>query len=360
MDRFSELTERLDEYVEMGLPFYDCAVNKEGECVYRHFGGYIDPLKTKKPTGTELYNLYSCSKLITCVAALQLYEQGKFDLNDYLSDYMSEFKEMTVRHGDIITKADKRIRIVDLFTMTAGFSYQQDSPAVLKCKAETKGKSPTRIFMKYLAKEPLLFEPGEKWEYSLCHDVLAALVEVISGTQFSKYVKDNIFTPLHMYDSDFRKSGYDYSKLVNQYRYYEGKGAIEIDKACGFDFGEEFESGGAGCVSTVNDYMKFLEALRVGDIILKKETIKLLATDRLTKEQTKYYFKNQLYGFSLGQRCPKDENRSDFGWDGAAGAYYAVDQKNGITVYLGTHILGFDAFLRKREEILQIIQGILK
>ena len=83
--------------------------------------------------------------------------------------------------------------------MTAGFSYDIHTPQLEKARIETQGKCPTREVMKYLAKEPLLFEPGERWEYSLCHDVLAALVEAVSGEKFENYVKKNIFDTLSCY-----------------------------------------------------------------------------------------------------------------------------------------------------------------
>ncbi len=82
--------------------------------------------------------------------------------------------------------------------MTAGFSYACYSPSLKRCIEETDGKCPTREAMKYLAKEPLLFEPGDRWEYSLCHDVLAALVEVLSGEKFETYVKKNISCYTHI------------------------------------------------------------------------------------------------------------------------------------------------------------------
>jgi CubicO group peptidase (beta-lactamase class C family) len=356
---FEKLTKKLDSFLEIGVPFYDCIVMKDGVCVYRHANGFTDAKKQVKVTGKEKYNIYSCSKLLTCVAALQLLEKGFYSLDDRLSDYLPEFEKMTVKCKDGILPAKNPILICQLFTMTAGFSYNLNSPQIIRCKEETWGECQTRDLMRYLAKEPLLFEPGERWEYSLCHDVLAALVEVLSGVTFGEYVKQNIFDPLRMTHSTFLLDDSRLDEIINQYCYDAEKGVIERDKHIPYKFGSMYESGGAGCISTVEDYIKLIEALRIGDVILKKETIDLLATNQLNDEQMSSYWV-KIYGYGLGQRCPQDDRKSDFGWGGAAGAYYAIDRENGITVYMGTHILGYSKFQDMRSEILPIIQEMLK
>ena len=352
---FEKVTSTLDEFLALGVPFYDCIVMKNGKCVYRHAGGFTDSGRSVAVRKNEKYNIYSCSKLITCVAALQLYERGLFSLDDKLSDYMPEFEHMTVQRGESITPAINPIRIRHLFMMSAGFSYNLKSPQILLCQKETDGRCPTRELMRYLAREPLFFEPGERWEYSLCHDVLAALVEVISGKRFGEYVKENIFEPLGMTNSTFLLDDASLEEIVPQYIYREGEGIVERDKHIDYKLGTEYESGGAGCISTVDDYIKLLEALRIGDIILKKETVDLLATNALKEENRGAYWL-PAYGYGLGQRCPKDDEKSDFGWSGAAGAYYAIDRGRNLTYFMATHILSFEPFQRTRSVITQIIQ----
>ena len=105
--------------------------------------------------------------------------------------------------------------------------------------------------------------------------------------------------------------------------------------------GREYASGGAGCVSTVEDYIKFLEALRIGDVILKKETIAMMAIDRLTEQQRgMYMYGSGSVGYGLGMRTPRnDPKRTEFGWGGAAGAFASVDPVNNITLYYAQHVL---------------------
>lgn len=337
---FEKTKEFCDSFLESGVPGFDLMVYKDGECVLRYMNGYSDVENKVKINGKERYNIYSCSKVITCTAALQLWEKGMFSLEDKLSDYMPEFKEMTVRTAQGIKKAEKPILIKHLFEMTAGFSYSLASPYLLKCKEETNGRCPTRETMKYLAKEPLLFEPGDRWEYSLCHDVLAALVEVVSGEKFEEYVKRNIFDVLGMKDSTFMLADSELDTICEMYKFDSvEKVAVHRDKHIGYKLGSEYASGGAGCISTVQDYMKFLEGLRTYKL-LKKETVDLMRTDRLSADQKRTYTRRATHGYGLGVRCPKkDGTANDFGWGGAAGAYLAINIEKNISVYFGCHLL---------------------
>ena len=332
-----------DSFLKLGVPGFDLAVYQDGKCVLRHMNGYSDLENKVEMNGEERYNIYSCSKVITCVAAMQLWERGLFALEDKLSDYMPEFSEMTVQTENGIQKAKNPIKIRHLFEMTAGFSYHCRSPQLMKAISETQGRCPTRETMKYLAKEPLLFEPGERWEYSLCHDVLAALVEVLSGEKFEHYVKKNIFDVAGMTRSTFMLPESELPTIAEQYRFENGK-AVNVGKnIMTYKLGSEYASGGAGCISTVEDYIRFLEALRTHKL-LKPETLELLATDRLSEEQKRTYWSQATHGYGLGVRCPKgDKQYIDFGWGGAACAYLAVDVENRISIYFGAHLLSSPA-----------------
>ncbi len=336
---FEKTKSLCDSFLDIGVPGFDLAVYKGGECILRHFNGYSDFENKVKINGKERYNIYSCSKPITCVAALQLYEKGKFSLDDKLSDYMPEFLNMTVQTENGIQKAKNPILIKHLFEMTAGFSYNMESESLMKCRKETNGVCQTREVMKYLACEPLLFEPGDRWEYSACHDVLAALVEVISGERFETYVKKNIFDPCGMNNSTFILPDDELSTIAEQYRFENGK-LRNIGKQVHpfYKIGSQYASGGAGAISTVDDYIKFLEALRTGKLI-NKATLELMTKDRLSEHQKRTYWTKDTHGYGLGVRCDCGiGNNSDFGWGGAAGAYLAVDLKNDISIYFGCHL----------------------
>ena len=342
---FSELAAYLDTLPSLGAwPGNDCLVMLNGEPVFRHQAGLGDVEAGTPPTGRERVNLYSCSKIATCAAALQLFEKGLFKLDDALADYMPEFADMQVREADgSMRPAREPIRIWHLFTMTAGFSYDINSPS-LAAYRKANPACPTRGFIRALAGDPLHFDPGTRWNYSLCHDVLAALVEVLSGQTFADYTHDHLFSPLGMKDTTFLMPDSELGTIAPQYRY-----SAEAKKPvfCGptiqpYKVGAEYASGGAGCISTCEDYIKLLEALRVGDVILKKETIDLMTTDRLTDE-TRPYSWNPDYGYGLGVRCKSailPDGNSDFGWGGAAGALSVIDREYGFSIMLVQHMLG--------------------
>ncbi len=336
---FEKTKQFCDSMLNFGTPGFDLCIYQGGKPLLRYMNGYSD-LENKIPmNGKERYNIYSCSKVITCAAALQLWEKGLFSLEDPLCRYLPEFTEMTVQTESGPRPAQKPILIQHLFEMTAGFSYNaRNTPWLLKCKEETLGRCPTRETMKYLAKEPLLFEPGDRWEYSLCHDVLAALIEVVAGEKFEDYVQRNIFTPLGMKDSTFMLPEEELPTISGQYKYIDGIRRNFGPTISSFKFGSEYASGGAGGISTVDDYMKFLEGLRTGKV-LQPATLKLMTTDRLTDHQKRTYTKND-YGYGLGVRCPKEGGLyTDFGWGGAAGAFLAVDPQEEISVYFATHVM---------------------
>ena len=338
---FEQTKALCQQFLKRGIPGFDLIVYKDGQCVLRYMGGYADPEGKIPMRGKEKYHIYSCSKLFTCVAAMQLWEKGLFSLEDNLADYLSAFREMTVKTGNGIEKAKNPIKIHHLFEMTAGLNYDMQTPTLKEYYEACDYRCPTVEMVNEIAKTPLEFEPGTGWRYSLCHDVLAALVEVLSGERFENYVEKHIFAPLGMENSDFLHPMEDWSGFARQFRYDSITGEYEPWWKNAYRPGKEYASGGAGCVSTVEDYIKFLEALRVGDVILKKETIAMMATDRLTEQQRQMYtYDKVVNGYGLGMRTPRlDPTWTEFGWGGAAGAYASVDPVNNITFYYAQHVL---------------------
>lgn len=334
---FDNVKKLADSFLEMGIPGYDLMVCRAGECILRCQNGCRDVEKTMPMDGTERYYLYSCSKPITVTAAMMLWEEGKLGLDDRLSDYLPEFEHMNVRQGDQLRPAKQPILLWHLFNMCAGFNYDIASPAIRQAQADTQGRCPTREVMKYLATQPLDFEPGTHYQYSLCHDVLAAVVEVVSGEKFEAFVQKRIFDPLGMTQSTFVLPEGEKATLAPQY-WMEEKGPRFIGPENTFVLGSEYASGGAGCVSTVEEYMRFLEGLRTGKLV-KLSTLERMTADRLTDVSRADYGFTPRYGYGLGLRCtPKGGECTDFGWDGAAGAYLSIHPKEEISLFYAQHM----------------------
>lgn len=329
------------------------------ETVFRYRNGYANLEEKLSIEDGRIINLYSMTKILTCTAALQLVEKGTILLNDPLSAYLPEYAEMTVQKtlpsGEIaLERAKKPILVRDLFTMTAGFSYDFGAPSIQEAVKLTDGKVPTREFAAALAKEPLLFEPGTRWNYSLCHDVLAALVEAVDGRRFGMYVRDEITGPLGMHDTGFDLTEEQRSRLIPQYEFIDALDKPVRKDGNGYRIGTEFESGGAGLLSTVSDYALFLNALTnrgtspEGVRILSPATVDLMRTDHLTESMRSDFSWEQLagYGYGLGVRTHivKADSGSlsplgEFGWSGAAGCHAIIDPDSQLTVMYAQHLL---------------------
>ncbi|MBO5374435.1 MAG: beta-lactamase family protein [Clostridia bacterium] len=362
MYTFSSLEKYLDTVlVREKVPGFDCMVIHDGKQVFRHTAGFSD-LENKIPmNGKEHFYIYSASKPIACVAALHAMEEGKYLLNQPLWWYLGEYANCKVKtyHDDgtmTLEPVKSHIRICDLFSMTAGLNYDTNSQSIRDAVAKNP-KAPTREIVRAIANEPLDFEPGSKWQYSLCHDVLAGFVEVVTGERFADYVKRVIFEPLGMNDTYYHPPKEVYDNISAQYRFNYTKGIPErVEKKNGYVFGEEYDAGGAGVVTTLEDYAKFATALANfgvganGARILSKASVNLLRTNTLNpailEEFTDGWENNIGYGYGFGVRTKIGVGRGgdlcsvgEFGWDGAAGFLVSVNPDKKMAVIYAQHML---------------------
>ena len=337
-----EQTEKVLRIFEgMNVPQYDLLIYYKGKELYRRLYGFSDYERKIPTSGKELYNIYSCSKPITCAAAMSLVEDGKLSLDDAVERYLPSFRKLTVRHADgTLQPPKKRMTVLHLFSMSGGLTYDFNSENMKKGKADTDGLCPTVKMMDYLAEDPLIFEPGTHYNYSLCHDVLAAVAEVIAGEPFRDYVKKRIFDRCGMEHSTYHAADVNESDVSAQYIFMDGQykplGRLEN----GYRLGSEYDSGGAGCISTTEDYVRFLEAMRTATV-LRSETVDWMCQNRLTDSALPDYPLTYCgYGYGLGLRCPMpDASVHDFGWGGAAAAYCAASIEHEYSVYYAQHVI---------------------
>ena len=341
---FSVLSSILDQILDAGIPGYDCSVFYRHEPVFRRWGGYSDREALIPMTPNRLYYIYSATKVITVTAALQLLEQGKLNLNDRLDKYFPEFANMQVSTCFGPAPAEASITIRDLFCMTGGFGYDLSSPSILEVKERTNGRCPTQDVIRALAKEPLLFQPGSRFNYSLCHDVLGAVIEVVSGLSLGQYMKQHIFDPCSMENTTFHRTPEQDALFCPEYLYDPNSNSIvRMRKLYNpYALGCEYESGGAGLISSVDDYCKFHEALISGKLI-QPETLALMRQPHLSEQELlgyQYSF-NGLFNYGLGVSVPTPGRGipSHFGWGGRAGALTLLDPDRQITMFYAQHVL---------------------
>ena len=368
---FSYMKEFMDRLTAWRIPGNSISVCVDNKEVFSYQSGYADVENKIPMTQDKLFNIYSCSKVATVTAAMQLFERGYFLLDDPLYDFIPEYKEMYIKNenGENV-KAKNPITLRHLFAMTSGLDYNIENTSMEKSIKITDGKMDTLTVIKCLAEEPLCFEPGSRWCYGMSHDVLAAVVEVISGKKFSEYVKENIFEPLEMKESFYHNEKIQ-GKMAEQYRYVNAKEVdlvklqtaadnrneghtVHEDKSVRFVFGSEYDSGGAGITTSVSDYSKFVSALANGGVgmnseqIISKSTIDLIRTNQLNERLLNYFSWPHLagYGYGLGVRTLIDKakggscgNLGEFGWGGAAGATVLVDPDLKLSMFYAHHML---------------------
>lgn len=376
---FSELKKYMDKLVdEYNVPGVDCIVCQDHKMIFRYFTGMSDIENDKKMNGNELYLIFSMTKLITCTAALQLFEQGKFKLDDPVSKFLPEFENMRIEvtesednsSAKIMTGrtvestiekketryAQKPITIENLFTMSAGFDYDLWDNAIKNALSE--GETTTREIVGAMSEKVLGFEPGTRFRYSLCHDILGALIEIWSGQSLGEYFEEHIFALLGMKNTFFGvpKESERLERMAARYTYDEDGKPKRLPLVCIFNPTDEYESGGAGLTSCAEDYALFLDALACGGMgktgkeILKPETVALMRTNRLSGKACEDFDKLRCgYGYGLGVRTHIDKEKSgslspigEFGWDGAAGAFSMVDLENNLSLTYFQHIHEWD------------------
>ncbi|WHY02620.1 serine hydrolase domain-containing protein [Neobacillus sp. DY30] len=378
MKSFEKLHPLLKNFVEKGPAGCACFVTHQGKTVFEDYIGYAD-IETETPILPDtIYRIYSNTKVVTCVAALILYERGLFLLNDPLEDYLPEFKELKVYHrnknGDLsILPATESIKIKDLFMMTSGLTYGGDGNeterqvklALTNFNNDNGAENlDVRTLSKILSKIPLAFEPGTQWQYGYSHDVLGTLIEVVSGKSFGQFLKDEIFDPLEMKDTFFKIPEEKKDRLCTLYNRSENGELSKNSLMDGYYQPEsKFESGGGGLLSTLGDYSRFAHMLANGGElngvkILGRKTIELMATNHLQPDVAQHYNWDFLkgYGYGLGVRVMIDpllagSNSSigEFGWCGLAGTWVLIDPKEKVSaVYMQQMLPNFEAYHHPR------------
>ncbi len=341
--RFDSIKNILDfAHTHYNIPCSDIAISIDGHIVYRYMNGTKDEKKKEAINGDELYFLYSATKPITCTAALQLYENGMLNLDDEVAKYIPEFRHLVVKSDNGMVPVQNPMRIKHLFTMTSGMNYDINSTEIRE-QMNNKPDSTTLELVKAMARTPLEFEPGTHFKYSLSHDVLGAIIEIITGKPFGEYLQKNIFDVCNMENTYMGCNEMLKSRICCQYVYYPKMDVTElIEKENPFILTSAYQSGGAGVVSCVDDYMRFANELVNGEALLKRSTVDLLRTAHISGiAYDDFQEVKRGYSYGLGVRTnihDKFSARGEFGWDGAAGAYVMMDPNNHLAVFYVTHV----------------------
>jgi CubicO group peptidase (beta-lactamase class C family) len=383
--RLERITEHLQRnYIEPGkIAGCQVAVARHGHLAYFRSLGKMEREAGKAMADDAIFRIYSMTKPITSVALMTLYERGYFQLNDPVSRFFPSWKGHRVwvsgEGASMVTEPPSRpLSMRDMLCHTGGLTYgaalvalgaPDTGLAVDKVYAEAgvrRGRGETLMeFMEKLAKVPLLYEPGERWMYSLSTDVCGALVEKISGQRFDRYLQEVIFEPLGMKDTAFFVAPEKIDRFSACYRRAPDKTLELLDAPATSDYRNEptFFSGGAGLTSTTEDYLRFCEMLRrsgelEGARVLGPRTIALMRRNHLKdgKDLTEMAIggfsetANEGVGFGLGFATTLDSVKNgslgegDFYWGGAASTIFWVDPVEDLTVVFMTQLMPSGTF----------------
>jgi CubicO group peptidase (beta-lactamase class C family) len=326
-------------------------IARDGKIVDFQTYGYRDIENHLPMEKDTICRVYSMSKIITCTATLILFEEGRFNLDDPVSKYIPELKDMKVWTGGTqdspkLEPLKRPITIKHLLTHTSGLIYDfagEDELTKLWRSAELWKGPGLESFIAKLAKLPLKHQPGDAWTYGVNQDVLGALIERVSGKTFGGFLQERIFGPLGMKDTGFDVPEDKMKRLAKTYKHgsdgklVEDKPLIETwPKA-----GQGIEAGGAGIFSTAGDYARFAQMLCNGGTLEGHRILGRKTIESMTANHTVTLPNNQSAtrqkGFGLGVEVTTDPGElsvpssvGQYGWYGAATTYCQIDPKEKI------------------------------
>ncbi|MFN8493793.1 MAG: serine hydrolase domain-containing protein [Caldilineaceae bacterium] len=376
--QLANIAPHLNRYVDSGkLPGYLVMVARRGQPAYLRTYGLCD-VENQKPVAEDtIFRIYSMTKPITSVAIMQLYERGHFLLDNPVSRFIPEFKDLRVFAGGDASKfettpAARQVTMRDLLSHTAGFAYgTSGNHAVDDMYRERKILTGTLGEMvQKLSDLPLLFDPGSRWSYSLATDILGYLVEVISGQSLAAYFTEHILGPLGMVDTAFSVPEAKLARFAANYSYHEG-GFRLIDSPTNSTYSQPptFLSGGGGLVSTVQDYFRFAQMLlNKGELegvrILGRKTVELMTTNHMPNNgdlssmgmpvfsETPYDGIGFGLGFSVMLNPAKAQilgSPGEYAWGGAASTAFWIDPVEEQIVIFLTQLMPSSSYPIRRE-----------
>ncbi len=363
--RLDRLGPVMQSYVdERGIVGISTMISRRGQIVHAEQFGYRDKEAGQPMTADTIFRIYSMTKPIVSTALMMLHEEGRFQLQHPVGQYLPAFASMKVLadDGTLVDQA-RPMQIRDLLMHTSGLTYDfmVDTPVAemyRDARLMNDANRSLESLIDELATIPLASQPGARWHYSLGIDVAARLIEVLSGQPLGDFLRDRLFDPLGMIDTGFGVPDSNLDRLSAMYGLPdligENHSAIQLIEAAMSGFNERidvsatyptdtpdvFVRGGVGLFSTTGDYMRFAQMLanngaHDGERLVSRKTLELMHSNHLPTELMPFELlggPNPGLGFGLGSRVVLDVAETggtgsigEYGWAGAAATYYWVD-----------------------------------
>ncbi len=391
-DQLRNIEDHLDRrYIQPGkLPGALTLVARRGEIAYLKAQGLMD-VERNKPVGRDtIFRIYSMTKPITSIAMMQLYEQGRFLLDDPVHKYIPAWKNQRVYKSGVYphfltTPVTSAMTIRDLFTHMSGLTYGFMNRTNVDAAYRELGLDGSRnltldVLVHQLAELPLEFSPGTAWNYSVSTDVLGYLVQLLADQPLDEYLREHIFEPLHMPDTGFHVRDDQLDRFAACYQYQPGdRFELQDDPATSpFRRNGRFLSGGGGLVSTIDDYFHFAQALCQGGMfqgrrIIGRKTLEFMRSNHLPDNQdlpslAVGAFSETPYagtGFGLGFSVKTDVAKSqangslgEYGWGGLASTNFFIDPVEELVMIFLTQLIPSSSY-PIRQELRATVNGAL-
>lgn len=362
--RIAMLDNTLKHYVDSGhVPGFVAGIARHGKIVYLQSAGWQDIENQQRMAENAMFQIRSMSKPIASLAVMQLAEQGRLSLSDNVSQYIPSFADMEVfdNPADFDSSTHHPAReptIKDLLLHIGGLSHRDRA---LYQSREVRSRSDTlEQLVEKVAAVPLISEPGTQWNYSISTTVLGRVVEIVSGRTFDDYLQQHILAPLQMPDTGFYVEPQKLSQLTQVYRINNGTLVREPEMEVPITTDPPLKEGAAGMVSTVPDYLRFLQAILDGGEldgarVLSEDSVQQMITDQLPVSvlpislapPTPMADLGWGYGFSVvidGSKSGFTRNNGEFGWNGSLGTFSWADPSTGLSAVLMLQIQPSGAF----------------
>lgn len=365
-------------------------IRRDGEILFRNRWGSLDAEGTQPVTDDTLFRMASMTKPVTAVAVMKLVEQGKLGLDDELTKYILTFRDLRVvadkryefserklkllwllltfnRRSVVTEPADKMITVRDLLSHSSGLE-QGIVGLILMMKMKFKDDTLESRAQKYAA-QPLDFQPGTAASYSPLagFDVLARLVEIVSGKPFADYARDSIFTPLAMKDATFHPTEGQRARIPKLYQYNKSRlkdvTGTKSDLNTIGRIGPKYTSGSAGLYATTGDYDRFVQMLaNEGELdgvrVLKPETVRQMHAEGAYQHLE--FQPGVIWGLGMVIRQDPEKAHSyarkgTFGWSGHYGTHFFISPADHLSVVFAMNRAdagGADSYISKKLEEL--------
>lgn len=380
-DRLARIRPAMQRWIERGtIAGASMMLARRGKIVYAEQIGRMSKEADEALRSDAIFRIYSMTKPIVCTALMTLYEEGRFQLITPLATFIPAFANVKVLQQDKEVAPQRPITIGDLMTHLGGFTYDFliDSPVGELYRQHALMSDASRTleqFVAELARLPLAYHPGSKWHYSVSIDVAAHVIEIIANRPLRQFLRERIFEPLGMVDTDFYVPPEQRHRLAAMYgvgdlaahgmtvlqmffNWQQGiLQPIDPQESYPVDRPETFARGGHGLFSTTQDYMRFALMLANGGAldgvrILGRKTLELMHANHIPAALLPWEiagFTYPGYGFGLGSRVLLDVGLSgmpgtagEFGWAGAATTYYWIDPAEAFVGVFMTQYQGID------------------